>query len=213
MAKSNNQFHVKKDGTVGVCQAKKRMCPLGGDNEHFNTKEEAQAYSDKKYGDKYKHKTFVKREEKEVKVNQEEDYKSKLKSCSVYHKDFDRGKLSFHYAKERRDRRKTLDKIIGKGKTVETFIIDDGRVDKNGKRQLQIHEVKDNGRIVVYSNTDYTVVTEFLAKRNRIEGLFAKAGETASNRLLNNVDRSQRKMKAYKSEQKRKAKERNKKLA
>lgn len=41
-------YHIKKDGTPGICRAKPGNCPLGGDENHFPTKEEAQDYADKK---------------------------------------------------------------------------------------------------------------------------------------------------------------------
>lgn len=42
-----SQYHVKKDGTPGICNAQKGRCPLGQLTEHFPTKEEAQEYADK----------------------------------------------------------------------------------------------------------------------------------------------------------------------
>ena len=40
------KYHVKKDGTPGVCHALFR-CPLGDESQHFSTLEEAQEYADK----------------------------------------------------------------------------------------------------------------------------------------------------------------------
>lgn len=42
------KYHIKKDGMPGVCRAQDGKCPLGGNDEHFPTKEEAQNYADKK---------------------------------------------------------------------------------------------------------------------------------------------------------------------
>lgn len=42
------KYHIKKDGTPGVCRAQDGKCPLGSNDEHFSTKEEAQNYADKK---------------------------------------------------------------------------------------------------------------------------------------------------------------------
>ena len=41
------KYHIKKDGTPGICRAKEN-CPLGGTNEHFESKESAQEYADNK---------------------------------------------------------------------------------------------------------------------------------------------------------------------
>lgn len=41
------KYHVKKDGTPGVCRAEEGNCPLGDSSQHFSSKEEAQDYADK----------------------------------------------------------------------------------------------------------------------------------------------------------------------
>ena len=40
-------YHIKKDGTPGICRAKNGNCPYGDSSEHFSSKEEAQIYADK----------------------------------------------------------------------------------------------------------------------------------------------------------------------
>ena len=41
-----SRFHINKHGVPAPCRAKPGNCPLGGDDQHFKTKEEAQAYAD-----------------------------------------------------------------------------------------------------------------------------------------------------------------------
>ena len=41
------KYHVKKDGTPGICRAQEGNCPLGDSNRHFSTEFEAQEYADK----------------------------------------------------------------------------------------------------------------------------------------------------------------------
>lgn len=41
------KFHINKHGVPAPCRATKGNCPLGGDESHFNSKEEAQEYADK----------------------------------------------------------------------------------------------------------------------------------------------------------------------
>ena len=41
------KYHVKKDGTPGVCHAQEGNCPLGDSSQHFSSKAEAQDYADK----------------------------------------------------------------------------------------------------------------------------------------------------------------------
>lgn len=45
------KYHIKKDGTPGVCHAENGKCPLGGDSgteNHFNSEAEAQTFIDNK---------------------------------------------------------------------------------------------------------------------------------------------------------------------
>lgn len=41
------KFHIKKDGTPGVCNAKQGNCPYGDAQHHFSSEEKAQEYADK----------------------------------------------------------------------------------------------------------------------------------------------------------------------
>ena len=41
------KYHVKKDGTPGICRAQDDNCPLGDTNEHFSNVQDAQEYADK----------------------------------------------------------------------------------------------------------------------------------------------------------------------
>lgn len=42
-----SKYHINKHGVPAVCRAKNGNCPLGGDESHFNTQEEAQEHADK----------------------------------------------------------------------------------------------------------------------------------------------------------------------
>lgn len=71
------KYHVKKDGTPGVCHALFK-CPLGDESQHFSTLEEAQEYADKI------------NEELSVKRNSVENYKNGfLKVLKDMGKDFE----------------------------------------------------------------------------------------------------------------------------
>lgn len=41
------KYHIRKDGTPGICRAK-GSCPLGGTSEHFDSREEAQVESERR---------------------------------------------------------------------------------------------------------------------------------------------------------------------
>lgn len=47
------KFHINKHGLPAPCKAESGNCPLGGDDQHFKTQEDAQIYADKVNSDKY----------------------------------------------------------------------------------------------------------------------------------------------------------------
>lgn len=49
------KFHINKHGVPAPCKATKGNCPLGGDESHFSSQEEAQAAADKINAAKYGH--------------------------------------------------------------------------------------------------------------------------------------------------------------
>lgn len=46
------RYHIKADGTPGICRAKNK-CPLGNDTQHFDSKDEADAFILKKHEENY----------------------------------------------------------------------------------------------------------------------------------------------------------------
>ena len=47
------KYHINKNGEVSACRARTRPCPLGGDNEHFDSKNEAMKFVEKKNKEKF----------------------------------------------------------------------------------------------------------------------------------------------------------------
>ena len=43
------KYHIKKDGTPGLCYARTKPCPLGGAENHFDTQEEAERVSQERF--------------------------------------------------------------------------------------------------------------------------------------------------------------------
>lgn len=43
-----SKFHINKYGLPVICKAKHNNCPLGNNQEHFSSQEEAQAFIDNK---------------------------------------------------------------------------------------------------------------------------------------------------------------------
>lgn len=64
------RYHIKADGTPGICRASVGNCPLGGSESHFKTREDAQAYADKQNEENY----FA------INNSHEELYETKLKN-------------------------------------------------------------------------------------------------------------------------------------
>lgn len=46
-------YHIKKDGTPGLCRAKERPCPLGGDDAHYSSFAEAAAAAHKQHMEEF----------------------------------------------------------------------------------------------------------------------------------------------------------------
>lgn len=44
-----SKFHINKNGVPAPCKAKQGKCPLGDDDSHFDTQEEAQDFADKEH--------------------------------------------------------------------------------------------------------------------------------------------------------------------
>lgn len=47
------KYHINKHGVPALCKAQKGNCPYGGDEQHFNNMEDAQAFADKLNEDRY----------------------------------------------------------------------------------------------------------------------------------------------------------------
>lgn len=47
------KFHIGRNGTPALCKAQKGSCPFGGEEQHYNTKEEAQKHVETKLAQEY----------------------------------------------------------------------------------------------------------------------------------------------------------------
>lgn len=60
------RYHIKKDGTPGICHAQPGNCPLGGEGEHYPSMEAAQAAADSQnaheYSNQSTHKTLTEKQ-------------------------------------------------------------------------------------------------------------------------------------------------------
>ena len=48
-----NKYHINKHGVAAVCRARSGNCPLGGDEQYFNSEQEAQEYANKVNEERY----------------------------------------------------------------------------------------------------------------------------------------------------------------
>lgn len=201
MGKNNQRWHINKQGIPAVCQAKKQLCPLGGDNSHYDNKEQAQKAADeinfKKYGvngiptektNEEKTKNLPKNKNKIPVDNKdrpgytEPTYQDKVESVKKGPELLNEDASGFHYSQERAPRIHAYDEAFGEGKPVATFLV------KERGRQEVIHQVFDNGRTKILAvNDPNKVITEYVPAKVRLEYYFKEANITPPDGLLETV--------------------------
>lgn len=205
MAKNTNRYHIGKNGLPAACQAKKRMCPLGGEEVHFASKEEAEEYAEKtnmkKYGlfhgNKSKNDDPPKTKGKSVKSAFRERKDSFSEGLHM------NTKITHWTSGRERGEKSYLHKIksisvfnenIRKGiKSVHYSEEREKREERIHERigvgtpvnrflicdrstNPQIHEIYDNGKIKVYDSNNHKQITIFVPKWERLEDVYEKIG-------------------------------------
>lgn len=207
MAKQTTRYHINKNGVPAACQAKKQLCPLGGEDKHFSTKEEAQAYADKLNESRFGMFGSTKPKQKQCKLDpkkqplnkkphyekrkrlamsQEEiraskdskSYFHKIRSISFYNEPIRKSESTYHFEVERGDRIQKITELIGEGTPIDCFKLNDGR------RRPQIQEIYDNGKIVVYDIKTHKRITTFVAKKDRMASIYERAGVEPPSELI-----------------------------
>lgn len=152
------KFHINKHGVPAPCKAKPGNCPLGGDDTHFNSKEEAQLHADKlneeKHGILPKVKTskrkksnrqqkvddgFAKIAEGVQAVFSSENYKNYLDTMSKFHRYSVNNSILIHMQKP------NATKVAGYNKWKKEF----GRQVSKGEKGIMILAPR------TYSNSKY----------------------------------------------------------
>ena len=88
--------------------------------------------------------------------------------------------VSRHYENKRAHREKFIDEYLGgDGKIVDSFI-----VDKRHPMGAEIHEVRDNGLIIIFNKNSGKLCTKLLARKNQIQRLYQGVGKQAPKWLL-----------------------------
>lgn len=202
-----SRFHINKNGIPALCRARPGNCPLGGDEKHFKTKEEAQAEADNKneaeFGillmDKneiqprlkeFTHKKavterdmkFIERRIKEIKRQDNQNYTDRCRRTERLDEYTPNNEETFHYREERANRENQLVNEFGVGEVVGYYKVNHLIGQDNPRYRDQIVEVKDTGQIKIYDVYTGRTVTTFMAHRQRIEVMMLQAGEMPQER-------------------------------
>lgn len=201
-------YHINGKGVPALCRAKKGNCPFGGDEKHFESKDEAQYEADK-----MNEKTHGILPELEMyrKAKTKDDF-NYIKAQKEYLKNESEGMTyiqrcrsskrlenykpvnanTLHYKDERNEKAKGLYESIGKGNLIGYYEVNHHVRSRaaNNRFRKQIIEVRDNGVLVVYDQKTGKTVTTFVGHRARIETMMILANEIPSKSLLENIENS-----------------------
>lgn len=92
------------------------------------------------------------------------------------------GNKTHHYEMERGFREKELIRLLGNGKRIKAFIV------KESENNIQIHELLDNGILVVYSYFNHRKITLFTPTPERIFYLYFSIGQFPPEYIIEKSD-------------------------
>ena len=185
------KYHIDRNGKPAICRATKRPCPLGGDEVHFDTMEEAQTYADKQNAKEFgllnsvkqdltpdeKDKIINNRLSKLKAVNDGVNYAMRCHSCVRIPNIDDSEKKDTHHMKaERAARRAKIIELYGEGELLGTYVVNHRQKYAKHYRK-QIVEMYDNGRLEIFDYKDKSRVTIFMAHGTRCEAMALLANE------------------------------------
>lgn len=84
-----------------------------------------------------------------------------------------------HYKHKRYKREKFINKFIGDGNVIDSFIVDKGH--KNG---LERHDITDTGLIIIYNARTNFLVTKLIARPKQIKRYYNDTGKKPPRWLL-----------------------------
>lgn len=170
------KFHITAKGEAAVCNARKKPCPLGGADEHFDTIQEARKYAQEKL--EREHGLLAVEDPDIEETIPEYNPPSGSKYHIVpYRGAFEANGLTFHARVERKERIKKLQFYLRGGKVINRFHYNDGR-------GAQIHEVHDNGLINLYDAKTKQLITSVAPLPDRFLRLYEGAGLEVPDDLL-----------------------------
>lgn len=211
------KFHINKHGIPAPCKAKAGNCPLGGNEQHFDSKEQAQASVDKKHKEEFgilANDEFNKSKNNKIKMVSPYKKLNPIKNKELFEKRKEilrnesegmtyiercRGAKRLenyvpveinttHYDEDRQAKADELTKNFGEGKLVGHYEVDH-IVGKisHSRFKKQVVELLDNGRITIYDKHSGRTITTFMAHRARVETMMILSGEIPDNRFLGRI--------------------------
>lgn len=175
-------YHIKKDGTPGICHAEPGKCPLGGSNQHYSTWNEAQIAIDKQQIRLFLD-LSAKKEELTTKLNEAKGIKKihlktalKIVESQLEGKDYNEEKRKKdEYRKAQQQKEMQIDnnaKIPSTLKEIPQIeilnVYQTGKYDKNSikayRGEVEAHS-KTNSGMALYGLGRYTTTSKKYAKK------------------------------------------------
>lgn len=210
----NQQFHINKNGIPAPCKARPGNCPLGEDETHFKTQEEAQIEADKRNEAEFgifkvndeslekevthnkatsiKQFQFIERRKREIRRQRydRQKYIERCKSTERLDSYTPSIEDTYHYKKERMLREEQLVNEFGVGKIIGFYKVNHLVGQDNQSYREQVVEVRDTGQIKVYDSATGRTVTTFMAHRQRIEVMMLQSGEIPQEKWIRKVNKN-----------------------
>jgi len=86
---------------------------------------------------------------------------------------------SYHYDSSRQMRDDFIEKMIGGGTVVDSFMVDKGH-----PKGAEIHSVTDTGIILIYNSITNKLITKLIARPEQIRKLYRAEGREPPSRLI-----------------------------
>lgn len=99
------------------------------------------------------------------------------------------GNQTNHYKNKRYKREKFINEhLCGDGNIIDSFI-----VNRNHPNGEEIHELRDNGLIIIYNKNTGYLITKIIARENQIKRYYSDSEKEPSKQLLNLARNNERK--------------------
>lgn len=208
------RYHINKHGVPAVCKAQPGNCPLGGNDNHFNTKKDAnnfiQQQNMKQHGllpqvnkkdvkpyrlaKTEKDLSFIEYQKRWLQKECEDmTYIERCRSAKKLNDYIPSEAKTNHFKTSRKSREKGLYKTFGKGELIGYYEVDHivGNLKHNDYKK-QVTELRDNGIMVIYDIDTGRKITTFLPHRARTEAMMLLAGEIPNKNFLKKISENKK---------------------